>query len=466
MNLSSSNGLQRVTSLPAETLKKQNRRKRFNRSRRRKNIKLVATRPASTIHVAIHPALPPESPEPPVVDSSWDIDSYRTRYDTVSLWNLKKWFMELHKETIPEHELVPLAQVFASMEAYGCTYAPELMERASQLGEPIARVYCELKQHKCARTLVSADAAVRAWLDGVTYADEQESIRQMQIAQIAPVFPAQTLAETFQNIVVVNNSLKETTEWFERLGGGTISIAISPISYGVFEVKAYAANFFINKAAGTYQKAYAQCVADLLEILKNYCYQVNYIQRFSYLQYNVERLPKEGELPPAGQCLQQNNIGYRMLQKLGWTGGPLGHKQTGILNPIEVPAKHDRRGLGCIKAKKRKPGKADHGDGDHCALDLHFYHELMLSIVARKPYYDLIFSPEFTENERIVLTRLAAQWRLRCETRLAVTGQAQFVIKRFPLPPHDVLLQVLIEKHPLVSKYYEVVPPKVGLITL
>ena len=275
MNLSSSNGLQRVTSLPAKTLKKQNRRKRFNRSRRRKNIKLVATRPASTIHVAIHPALPPESPEPPVVDSSWDIDSYRTRYDTVSLWNLKKWFMELHKETIPEHELVPLAQVFASMEAYGCTYAPELMERASQLGEPIARVYCELKQHKCARTLVSADTAVRAWLDGVTYADEQESIRQMQIAQIAPVFPAQTLAAIFQNIVVVNNSLKETTEWFERLGGGTISIAISPISYGVFEVKAYAANFFINKAAGTYQKAYAQCVADLLEILKNYCYQVN-----------------------------------------------------------------------------------------------------------------------------------------------------------------------------------------------
>uniref|UniRef100_A0A182K6Z0 G-patch domain-containing protein n=1 Tax=Anopheles christyi TaxID=43041 RepID=A0A182K6Z0_9DIPT len=463
MNLRSSSRLKRVSSIPTKTLKSQKRLKRVNRCGRRQNIKLVATRPESSIPAA-HSSIPPESPEPSVIDTSWDIDSYRTRYDTVPLWNLKKWFMELHKETIPEHELVPLAQVFASMEAYGCTYAPELMERVEQLGEPIARVYYNLKENKCTRTLVSADAAVHAWLEGVTYAEEQESIRQMQISQISPIFPTQSLADIFQNIVVVNNSLKETTEWFERLGGGTISITISPISYGVFEVKAYAANFFINKASGTYQKAYAQCVADLLEILKNYCYQVNYIQRFSYLHYNVERLLNECDQQTTGQCLQQNNIGYRMLQRLGWTGGPLGYKQTGIVNPIEVPAKHDRRGLGCTKGKKRQSANADDGNG--IVLDLHFYHELMLAIVTRKPYYDLIFSPEFTENERIVLTRLAVQWRLRCETRLAVTGQAQFVIKRYPLPPHNVLVQVLVEKHPIVSKYYEVVPPKVGLISL
>uniref|UniRef100_A0A182PEK9 G-patch domain-containing protein n=1 Tax=Anopheles epiroticus TaxID=199890 RepID=A0A182PEK9_9DIPT len=466
MNLES-NRLNRVTSLPTKTIKNQNKRKRFNRFYRRKNSKYIATLPLSTILAGICPEIPAELPVPPVVGTNWEIEAHRKPYDTDSQWYLKQWFMELHKDNIPEDELVPLAQAFASMEGLGCTYAPELMDRVLQLGEPVSRYYRDLKQQQCSRTLVSSQEAVRMWLNGITYAEEQEGKRQMQIAQISPICPPQSLAEVFQNIIVVNNSLQETAEWFEWLGGGTITITVNPISCVVFEVKAYAANFFISKASGSYQKAYAQCVADFLEILKNYCYQVNYIQRFSHLHYNVERLLNEDDQQqnsPGRFSLKQNNIGYRMLQKLGWTGGPLGYKQSGILNPIEVAAKHDRRGLGCTKGKKKK--QMENVDASHCELDLQFYHELMLSIVARKPYYDLIFSPEFTENERIILTRLAAQQELRCETRLTGNGQAQFVIKRYPLPPHKILAEVLIEQHPIVSKYYQVLPPKVGLIAL
>ncbi|XP_053659603.1 uncharacterized protein LOC128708649 [Anopheles marshallii] len=385
-------------------------------------------------------------------ETEWLIDNHRNPHDTLYLWELKMLFMQLHKQRIPEYELVPLAHVFANMVAYGCKYTPKLMERVKELGEP---VYRKLEKKRTYRTLAPKDILS---YDKQQEQEELNSEIRLQLSRLSPIFPAQSLVEIFQNIVVVNNSLKETTEWFERLGSGTISIAISSIAYGVFEVKAYVSNYFITRASGTYQVAYAQCVADLLEILKNYCYQVNYVQRFSYLNYNVERLLDECTHQPA-QCYQQYNIGYRLLQKLGWTGGALGSKQTGILEPIKVSGKFDRRGLGArVTVKKTRVKSVIESD---CIIDEHFYHVLMEAILIRKPYYDLIFSPEFTEYERILLTRLAVERRLRCETRLSETGQAQFVIKRYPLPPHVVLTYVLVYDHPLVSKYYEVKAPKV-----
>ncbi|XP_050077890.1 uncharacterized protein LOC126564816 [Anopheles maculipalpis] len=391
------------------------------------------------------------------VNTDWVIDGYRTPHDTNSLWNLKKWFMQLHKDWIPEDELVTLAQVFASMIAYGCKYEPELMERVTELGKPVAKVYYELKSKRtsCVQSRVQDE-------NHTSQESVEAKTEELLDWRLYPVHPSLTLDDVLRNIVVVNNSLKETTEWFERLGSGTISIAISSISQGIFEVKAYAANFFINKTSGTHRKAYAQCVADLLEILKYYCYQVNYTQRFPYLNYNVERLPNEASHQPVS-CIEQHNIGYRLLQKLGWSGGGLGSKQTGILHPIEVCFKHDRRGLG---SKKRTKMYGTDMAEDYCPIDVQFYHELMDAILRRQPYYDLIFSPDFTESERILLTRLAVQRRLRCETRISETGQTQFVVKRYPLPPHVVLTQVLVENHPLVSKYYEVKPPRMFQSTL
>ncbi|XP_052889741.1 uncharacterized protein LOC128298050 [Anopheles moucheti] len=391
-----------------------------------------------------------EAPKP-VFETDWLIDKYRNPHDTFYLWELKNLFMQLHKKRIPEHELVPLAHVFANMVAYGCKYTPKLMERVKELG---GSVYRKLEKKRTYRTLAPKDTL----LYDTVKQEELNSETCLQLSRLSPIFPAQSLVEIFQNIVVVNNSLKETTEWFERLGSGTISIAIGLIAYGVYEVKAYVSNYFITRASGTYQIAYAQCVADLLEILKNYCYQVNYVQRFSYLNYNVERLLDDCTHQPT-QCYQQYNIGYRLLQKLGWTGGALGSKQTGILEPIEVSGKFDRRGLGArVTVKKNRIKRVIESE---CTIDEHFYRVLMEAILVRKPYYDLIFSPEFTEYERILLTRLAVERRLRCETRLSETGQAQFVIKRYPLPPHVVLTNVLVYDDPLVSKYYEVKAPKV-----
>ncbi|XP_050091703.1 uncharacterized protein LOC126575178 [Anopheles aquasalis] len=403
-----------------------------------------------------------EENEERIVASDWDIESHRSPADTLALWNLKRWFMELHKEYIAEDELVPLAQAFANSQAYGCVYPPAMMERLEQLGEPIARVYQNLRNTKSVRHLVPAGKAALLELRQVPYDQHYAALISRQTANLRPIIPALRLADIFQNIVVVNSSLKDTVQWLERLGG-TISIAMCPLLHKTFEVKAYADHFFITKAAGPYEQAYADCVTNLMEILKWYCYQVNFRRHLDVSEYNVERLLRP-DLEEANEMIGSNNIGYRILKKLGWTGeAGLGSHQQGIVKPIVVGRHNYRRGLGSSYKWPKTPRGLQRLHAE-CEMDIPFYEQLMASFIQRKPYYDLIFSSEFTEAERTLLTRMAGRYRVRCETRQTVDGLSQFVLLRYPFPPHEILVQVLIYEHPLFKKFYEVIPPKLCLI--
>lgn len=44
--------------------------------------------------------------------------------------------------------------------------------------------------------------------------------------------------------------------------------------------------------------------------------------------------------------IDDNNLGSKILQKMGWSGGGLGATGQGIENPIEVVFKNNKRGLG------------------------------------------------------------------------------------------------------------------------
>lgn len=53
-------------------------------------------------------------------DTSWDIEKYRCEYEPTNHWNLRKKFMELHKDKYPEGRLVSLAQLFINITCLGC----------------------------------------------------------------------------------------------------------------------------------------------------------------------------------------------------------------------------------------------------------------------------------------------------------------------------------------------------------
>lgn len=54
------------------------------------------------------------------MSTDWDVESYRSEFESDEHWELRKTFMLAHKERIPEDEIVCLAQVFTNIEFLGC----------------------------------------------------------------------------------------------------------------------------------------------------------------------------------------------------------------------------------------------------------------------------------------------------------------------------------------------------------
>ena len=56
------------------------------------------------------------------LDTSWDVDKYRSDHEPSHHWELRRKFMESNKGRYPEARLVGLAQVFGNIEFMGCRY--------------------------------------------------------------------------------------------------------------------------------------------------------------------------------------------------------------------------------------------------------------------------------------------------------------------------------------------------------
>ena len=53
-------------------------------------------------------------------NTDWDVSKYRSPHEPNYQWQLKKKFMELNKDRLPEDRLACLAQTFANIEFMGC----------------------------------------------------------------------------------------------------------------------------------------------------------------------------------------------------------------------------------------------------------------------------------------------------------------------------------------------------------
>lgn len=101
------------------------------------------------------------------VDTSWDIESYRTAYESEEHWALKRDFLEAHKDRIPEARLICLAQVFVNVELLGCKYPDPVMEQVAVLARDVGHDYKENKKKKLQRTFVKASDAAEAKVKGL-----------------------------------------------------------------------------------------------------------------------------------------------------------------------------------------------------------------------------------------------------------------------------------------------------------
>lgn len=98
--------------------------------------------------------------------TDWDVNYYKTDYESDEHWELRKKFIETHKEKFPENELVCLAQVFANVEFMGCRYPAKTMERVAHLSQDVAQNFRESRESKLKRTFVGASDAASSKAKG------------------------------------------------------------------------------------------------------------------------------------------------------------------------------------------------------------------------------------------------------------------------------------------------------------
>lgn len=91
--------------------------------------------------------------------TDWDVDKYKDDTEPEQHWELRKEFMEVHKDKFPEDYLVALARTFANVEFMGCVYPAPVMIRIAELSKDVANKYREIKKTKLQRTFVTASSA-------------------------------------------------------------------------------------------------------------------------------------------------------------------------------------------------------------------------------------------------------------------------------------------------------------------
>lgn len=126
--------------------------------------------------------------------------------------------------------------------------------------------------------------------------------------------------------------------------------------------------------------------ADLIKTLKENCWTI----RCKLEYYSAESVitPKEKNTPNSSEStdqLQENNLGFKMLKMLGWKGGSLGPKGNGIIDPVKSEIKIGRGGLGASSSEQ---------------FDKTYFRNLLRNFKNSRVEYDLVFSSDFTKEER------------------------------------------------------------------
>lgn len=99
-------------------------------------------------------------------NTEWDVDNYKTDYESDEHWELRRSFMETHKDKFDEDELVCLAQVFTNVEFMGCKYPDETMRKVALLSKDLAEAFRKKRSTKLKRTFVGAQDAAGAKAKG------------------------------------------------------------------------------------------------------------------------------------------------------------------------------------------------------------------------------------------------------------------------------------------------------------
>lgn len=367
-------------------------------------------------------------------DDEVDFEQYRKEYESDEHWNLRKSFMIFHWDNFESEEiLMRNAQLFMNIETLGCRYSSEIMHQIAELSNqvPEVREYRESRKSKLKRTMLGANSVIQSKykketpkpLNKIEFVQAPSLIKPTELSaeeeivipkekemkdwnQIEKAFwDMETRAKsndfhllriTSEQRMENRRSLLKDVVLFEDINGvfdiNKTSICMSKI--GKFEQNydesigkfLYIFNGEIIAEGKGDSKKIAKKIADknFETVLRGYCYQIR--PKVAYFSPE-DVIQRNGNKPTTEQPdkLKADNLGFRMLEALGWKGGTsLGTKNEGIIDPINLSIKVGRRGLG----------------NDNPSFDPKYFENMLRNFKQNQVEYDLVFSSEFTKEER------------------------------------------------------------------
>lgn len=370
------------------------------------------------------------------MDEFIDIDKYRNEHEPDEHWKLRRAFLLQYWDTFDNEEiLLRNAQLFINIEMLGCKYNNEIMKEIAELSNrvPEIRHYRKKGVNKVKRTLVGANSVIKSKyfkedpkkvekVEEITIEDKSEEKSEDEVDDVPEKMEVEnwseqdrrewnnesrdkemkfqlmkfTKAQQMENLRALLSDVVVFEDMNGQIDFNKTSVGIKKI--GKFEVTydnqtgqfLYLFNGQIIGEGKADSKKAAKKIADItLEAnLRNYCYQVR--PKLAY--YSPEDVVKREdginkEMPHSSisDHLKEDNLGYRMLKSLGWKGGTsLGPKNEGIIDPITLSIKVGRKGLG----------------NDNQTFEMNYFKNLLENFKQNQVEYDLIFSSEFTKEER------------------------------------------------------------------
>lgn len=143
------------------------------------------------------------------------------------------------------------------------------------------------------------------------------------------------------------------------------------------------------------------------------------------------------------ESISDDNIGKKLMKLMGWTGGGLGKSQQGIVEPVIVKQQVSREGLG-LKVKSSNLRELEHKCRD-----------ILKQYLMGDMKTDLVFSPEFTNEERTVIHKLARQMGLKSHSN-GPKDQRKLVISR-KIDIKDLVIE--LKNHGGNTDKYELIKP-------
>lgn len=114
-------------------------------------------------------------------------------------------------------------------------------------------------------------------------------------------------------------------------------------------------------------------------------------------KYNKLGVPEEDLTPSDESAIDSSNIGFKMMQKLGWTGGGLGSKKDGRAEPISLDfGQNSRHGLGAKRSLFNEATGKIHKE---------YVKKLLTDYTNSNEMRDLRFISEFTQEQRAYFHR-------------------------------------------------------------